>query len=97
MSIVAKIDSLIHAKRLNKTALARELNINRDTLYNWNDENFKVSTLVKIAGILGVPLSDFFDEKTFYAGEIKKVSYKSEIVENFLVDNKTGLITIFFK
>ncbi len=63
MSIVFKIEKLREAKKLSKTDLAEKIGVNRDTVYNWTDENIKVSTLMKISDILGVDMQHFLIDK----------------------------------
>lgn len=66
MKIVYKIEKLIEAKKVNKTRLAEQIGVSRDTVYNWTDDNIKISTLSKISDALEVPIGYFFGE----AGEI---------------------------
>lgn len=71
MSVVFKIEKLREAKKLSKADFAELLGISRDTLYNWTDDNIKVSTLLKVSDILGVDISYFLSEKD--VSNVKKV------------------------
>lgn len=62
MNILFKIEKLREAKNLTKTDLADKVGVNRDTVYNWTDENIKVSTLLKISDTFGVDIMYFLSD-----------------------------------
>jgi DNA-binding Xre family transcriptional regulator len=62
--IVNKIERVLESKRLTKTELAQKIGVHRDTVYNWTDDNIKVSVLLKISDYLNVPVQDFLYEKS---------------------------------
>lgn len=62
MSIQFKIDKLIEAKGLSKTKFAAAIGVNRDTVYNLN-ENTKLGTYLKICEYFKIELSDIIGNK----------------------------------
>jgi transcriptional regulator with XRE-family HTH domain len=63
MDILLKIKLLLESKNQTVSAVAKELNVNRNTLYSWGVSTYpKVDLLVKLAKIYNVPMSYFFDE-----------------------------------
>lgn len=57
--IVHKIEKLLEAKKLSKTDFAKKIGVHRDTVYNWTDDNMKVTVLLKISDYLEYPIEDF--------------------------------------
>jgi DNA-binding Xre family transcriptional regulator len=68
-TIISKIEKLLEAKKLTKTAFAKSVGIHIDTVYNLNDDSIKVSTLLKISEVLGVSILDFLPNA---GGKIEK-------------------------
>jgi transcriptional regulator with XRE-family HTH domain len=95
MSIVLKIEKLREAQNLTKTELADKLKVNRDTVYNWTDDNIKVSTLQKISDILRVDILYFLSDKKEsvkkYSVEEPEVPYSNKTL--FRLD-RTEIIKI---
>lgn len=62
-TITDKIKQEIEAKNLNKTAIARELGMARESVYNLADSSIKLITFLKLCEILKRPVSYFINEK----------------------------------
>lgn len=106
MGICYKIEKLIESRHINKTRLAEQLDISRDTVYNWTDENIKASILMKLSDILQVDMMYFFsdnkknevneDPQVYQKANKKKISYKlSDIDKMAFPDGKS--IEIYLK
>lgn len=65
--ITYKINKLLEAKNLNKQDFANKIGVSRDTVYNWTDENFKVSVLLRVAEVLEVSVMYFLSDNKKYS------------------------------
>jgi DNA-binding XRE family transcriptional regulator len=48
ISLIDQIEKILESKSIRKTEFAAKIGLSRDTVYNFTDENIKVSVLVKI-------------------------------------------------
>jgi DNA-binding Xre family transcriptional regulator len=60
--IVYKINKLLESKHIKKQVFADKIGVSRDTVYNWTDENIKVSVLLKICQFFAVDPLYFLDK-----------------------------------
>lgn len=65
MDLYNKIQEEFKRKRIDKTALSKQLGISRNTVYNLN-EGTAIGTIFKIIEALGMKPSDFFTEEKSY-------------------------------
>lgn len=87
--IVYKINKELEYRRINKTEFADKIKVSRDTVYNWTDENIKISVLKRVSDFLGKDISYFLNDdaelsKKTEANSIETLTYlvsdiKSEI------------------
>lgn len=55
------IDNILKSKSLTKTDLAKRMGLSRESLYRILSGNPTLENITKLAGALGVPVSELFD------------------------------------
>jgi transcriptional regulator with XRE-family HTH domain len=95
--LTQKIDKAIEAKGITKTAFADKIAVSRDTVYNWTDENIKVSTLLKISDTLGVPIAYFLEEPQNEVSEPQAGYAKKGVKSVFVSLNSNDTVKIDLK
>jgi DNA-binding Xre family transcriptional regulator len=78
-NIVHKLDKLREAAGLEKKELAVKIGSSRENVYNWRDENIKVSTFLKVCKVLHTDPRTFFDDFTEKTVNEPKISYTKTV------------------
>lgn len=64
MDILLKIKHLLDSEKKTITEVAKELGVNRSTIYSWGNNTYpKVDQLLKLAQVYNVPIFYFFEEE----------------------------------
>lgn len=71
MDILLKIKRLLDSEKKTITEVAKELGVNRNTIYSWGNATYpKVDQLVKLAQVYNVTISYFFEEENQHSQSI---------------------------
>lgn len=71
MDILLKIKRLLDSEKKTITEVAKELRVNRGTIYSWGNTTYpKVDQLVKLAQVYSVSISYFFEEENQHSQSI---------------------------
>lgn len=71
VDILLKIKRLLDSEKKTITEVAKELRVNRGTIYSWGNATYpKVDQLVKLAQVYDVPITYFFEEENQHSQSI---------------------------
>ncbi len=87
-SISYKVNKLLEAKKITKTAFAKQVGIHIDTVYNLTDESIKLSTLLKFCEVLNVPINHFLETENYEKTLVNNVFTKEGETITIQLDGK---------
>jgi len=70
MNLVEKIQQLADMKSVKISAIERELDFGRSSIYKWNKNSPSIDKLIKVADYFGVSL-DYLTERYIYRENLK--------------------------
>lgn len=91
MDVLLKIRRLLDSEKKTITEVAKELGVNRNTIYSWGNATYpKIDQLIKFAQVYNVPISYFFEEENQHSQLIHGNGNVAAVNSNVTVpsDNK---------